>query len=336
MPNIRAAVSVFQLTDFPTLVSKCRIFKANTKGKTVDTRIGDPVRQDRRPSRFSRGPYSSPNQSQVKRTISQEDSSGGSSSFRRPLKCFKCGGPHIKKNCPQLPPTCDICGKMGHYASVCWSAPQKRGSMSVVQRPESRASIGTKPTMKGKVFAMSGAETSKSEELIRGKCIIKYRLLDVLFDSGATYSFISVDCMRCLELPLSELSCDVIVSTSMGKPVATSFVCLGCPVMVHGRSFSIDLICLPLSQLDIILGMDWLSSNHVLLDCKEKILIFGTKVSESARLLSPDPLGNVMSAKAFMVLFLIETENEMKPEYILVVRDFLQVFLDDVIKLPPE
>ncbi|XP_027338032.1 uncharacterized protein LOC113851961 [Abrus precatorius] len=193
------------------------IFEANTKSKTVDTRIGGPVRQDRRPPRFSRGPDSSPNQSQVKGTVSQEDSSGGLGSFRRPLKCFKCGGPHIKKNCPQLLPTCDICGKMGHSASVCWSAPQKSGSMSVEQRPESRASTGTKPNVKGKVFAMSGAEASKSEELIRGKCIIKDRLVDVLFDSGATISFISVDCMRCLELPVSKLSCDVIVSTPTGK-----------------------------------------------------------------------------------------------------------------------
>ncbi|XP_027364515.1 uncharacterized protein LOC113871618 [Abrus precatorius] len=190
---------------------------------------------------------------------------------------------------------------MGHSASVCWSAPQKSGSMSVEQRPKSRASTGTKPNVKGKVFAMSGAEASKSEELIRGKCIIKDRLIDVLFDSGATHSFISVDCMRCLELPVSELSCDVIVSTPTGKPVATSSVCLGCPVMVH-----------------------------------EKVLIFGTKVSESAKLLGPDPLENVMSAKAFMVLFSIETEKEMKPEYIPVVRDFLEVFPDDVTKLPPE
>ncbi|XP_027337196.1 uncharacterized protein LOC113850872 [Abrus precatorius] len=37
-PEIHAAVSVFQLTDLPTLVSKCRIFEANSKGKTVDTR----------------------------------------------------------------------------------------------------------------------------------------------------------------------------------------------------------------------------------------------------------------------------------------------------------
>ncbi|XP_027348359.1 uncharacterized protein LOC113859894 [Abrus precatorius] len=55
-PDIRDPVSVFQLIDLPTLMSKCRIFEANTKGKTMDTRIGGPVRQDRRPPRFSRGP----------------------------------------------------------------------------------------------------------------------------------------------------------------------------------------------------------------------------------------------------------------------------------------
>ncbi|XP_027361324.1 uncharacterized protein LOC113869276 [Abrus precatorius] len=134
-PYIRAAISVFQLTNLPTLVSKCRIFEANTKGKTVDTIIGGPV--------------------------------------RRPLKSFNCSGSHIKRNCPQLPLTCDICGKMGHSASVCWSALQKSRNMSVVQRPESRTSTGTKPNVEGKVFAMSGVEASKSDELIRGKCIIK-------------------------------------------------------------------------------------------------------------------------------------------------------------------
>ncbi|XP_027351165.1 uncharacterized protein LOC113862275 [Abrus precatorius] len=57
-PDIRAAVTVFQLTDLPTLVSKSRIFEANSRRNTVDTRGAGPVRQDRRPPRFSRGPYS--------------------------------------------------------------------------------------------------------------------------------------------------------------------------------------------------------------------------------------------------------------------------------------
>ncbi|XP_027357481.1 uncharacterized protein LOC113866882 [Abrus precatorius] len=102
-PDIRAAVSVFQLTDLPTLVGKSRIFEANSRGKTVDTRGTSPVRQDRRPLRFSRGLYSGSNNSQSRGISSQERSSGsgfGTSSFRGPLKCFRCGGPHMVKDCP--------------------------------------------------------------------------------------------------------------------------------------------------------------------------------------------------------------------------------------------
>ena len=35
-----------------------------------------------------------------------------------------------------------------------------------------------------------------------------------------------------------------------------------------------NLICLPLEGLDVILGMDWLSTNHILIDCNEKRVVF--------------------------------------------------------------
>ncbi|XP_027346072.1 uncharacterized protein LOC113857937 [Abrus precatorius] len=62
--DIRAAVSIFQLTDLPILVSKSRIFEANTRKKTVDTRGAGPVRHDRRPLKFSKRPYLGSNNSQ--------------------------------------------------------------------------------------------------------------------------------------------------------------------------------------------------------------------------------------------------------------------------------
>ena len=42
---------------------------------------------------------------------------------------------------------------------------------------------------------------------------------------------------------------------------------------ISGRTFLIDPICLPLSEIDVILGMDWLSSNHVLLNYFDKIVV---------------------------------------------------------------
>ncbi|XP_027337061.1 uncharacterized protein LOC113850699 [Abrus precatorius] len=171
------------------------------------------------------------------------------------------------KDCPQPRITCNNCRKSGHVANECWTT-KRSGSASTTQRPELRGSTGQKPSIPGRVFAMSGAEASQSEELIRGKCIIKGRLLDVLFDSGVTHSFISVDCVKSLNLYVIELPCNVVVTTPTGKQVVTSWVCLGCSIMVHGRKFEVDLICLPLCQRDVILEMGWLAANHVLLDCR--------------------------------------------------------------------
>ncbi|XP_027364556.1 uncharacterized protein LOC113871655 [Abrus precatorius] len=282
-PDIRATVSVFQLTDLPTLMSKSRIFEANSRGKMVDTGGAGPMRQDRRPPRFSKGPYSGLGNSQFRGSSSQEKSSGSGSrlgSFRGPLKYFRCEGPHMVRDCPQSRATCSNCGKSGHNANG--------------------------------------------------------RLLDVLFDSGATHSFISVDCVKSLNLYVTELPCNVVVTTPTGKLVMTSWVCLECSMMVHGREFEADLICLPLSQLDVILRMDWLAANHVLLDCREKNLVFGVTITEVPRLMGQGAWKNTVNAKVFMVIFSMETESVVEPEYIPVVRDFLEVFPKDISELPPE
>jgi len=47
-----------------------------------------------------------------------------------------------------------------------------------------------------------------------------------------------------------------------------------CPVEVEGRMYKVNLICLPLQGLDVILGMDWLSANRILIDYREKKLLF--------------------------------------------------------------
>ncbi|XP_027368202.1 uncharacterized protein LOC113874178 [Abrus precatorius] len=254
----------------------------------MDTRGTGPVRQDRRLLRFSKGPYSSSNHSQFRRSSSQEKSNrsgSGSSSFSGSIKCSKCGGLHMVRDYPQSRMNCSNCEKLRHTTNVCWAA-KRSGSKSTTQRPKLRGSTWPKLSIPGRVFAMSGAEASQSEELIRGKCVIKGRLHDVLFGLNAMHSFVSVDYVKSLDMYVTELPCNVMVTTPTGKLVMTSWACLGCSIMVHGREFKVELICLPLSQLDVILGMDWLAANHVLLDCKEKTLTFGSSMLEVSRLLS--------------------------------------------------
>jgi len=43
---------------------------------------------------------------------------------------------------------------------------------------------------------------------------------------------------------------------------------------VAGRRFKVNLICLPMEGLDVILGMDWLASNHVVFDCGQRRVVY--------------------------------------------------------------
>jgi len=78
----------------------------------------------------------------------------------------------------------------------------------------------------------------------------------VLYDSGATHSFVSNECVRRLGLVMRELGCELIVVTLTSSEVSTTSVYVGCLMEVAGRKFKVNLICLPMKGLDVILGMD--------------------------------------------------------------------------------
>jgi len=128
---------------------------------------------------------------------------------------------------------------------------------------------------------MNGTEVVQSEDLIQGKCIINGHLVNVLYDLGATHSFISHECVKHLKLLVSLLPYDLIVSTPTNVSVTTSLTCKNCHISIGNRKSFVNLICLPLSHLDIVLGMNWLSSNHVLLNYHDKTFIFVSHIGET-------------------------------------------------------
>lgn len=62
--------------------------------------------------------------------------------------------------------------------------------------------------------------------------------------------------MKRLNLEVSAVNGSMVIDTPTNDSVTTSLVCLNYPLTIYGRDFGIDLICLPLSQLDVILGMN--------------------------------------------------------------------------------
>lgn len=108
---------------------------------------------------------------------------------------------------------------------------------------------------------MSRSETTSDDRLIRGTCFINSIPLISIIDTCVTHSFVSLDCVESLSLKLSSMVGSMIVDTQALGPVTTSWVCLNCPLTIYGKSFGMDLVYLPLRNLIVILGMNWLEVN---------------------------------------------------------------------------
>ena len=94
----------------------------------------------------------------------------------------------------------------------------------------------------------------------------------VLFDSGATHSFISPFFATTLGRDPSPLSEFLIVTTPMGHSLLANSVYKSCEILLEGKTFEANLIELDMVDFDVILGVDWLAACHATLDCHNKVV----------------------------------------------------------------
>ncbi|GAU10644.1 hypothetical protein TSUD_419790, partial [Trifolium subterraneum] len=230
--------------------------------------------------------------------------------------CYSCGKEgHKSKECKATTPTCFNCGEEGHKSPEC-KKPKK---------------------VTGKMFALNGEGADQVDNLIRGTCFIHDTPLIAIIDTGATHSFISMDCMKRLNIPVYEMSGCMNIETPASGSVITRLVCRNCPVSVFGRHFGMDLVCIPLSGIDVIFGMNWLVFNQVHINCCEKTVIF-PKSEGSLSLMKGEEVKESLNdhGELFMVFGSLKLEGGIKWEELPVVSEFSDVFPEDISDLPPE
>ncbi|GJV52775.1 putative reverse transcriptase domain-containing protein [Tanacetum coccineum] len=149
-----------------------------------------------------------------------------------------------------------------------------------------------------------------------------------LFDSGADYSFVSTTFIPLLGLEPGDLGFKYKIEIASGQLVEIDKVIKGCRLEIEGHVFDIDLIPFGHGSFDVIIGMNWLSNYKAEIIYHEKMVriplpdgkvlrVVGERPEEKGRLL--------MSAKA----------SDKKQEEIIVVREFPEVFSDNLSGLPP-
>ena len=126
---------------------------------------------------------------------------------------------------------------------------------------------------------MSGAETTTSDNLIKGMCFINNIPLITIIDMSVMLLFIFVECVSRLNLEVSSISGSMVIDTLANGPVTALLVCQNYPLIIYGRYFRIEFMCFPLIQLVVILGMIWLEFNHVFINYFDKSMQFLVLIS---------------------------------------------------------
>ncbi|KAL8133900.1 hypothetical protein AgCh_009097 [Apium graveolens] len=106
---------------------------------------------------------------------------------------------------------------------------------------------------------MTMKDAVQSLDVVAGTLPVNSVDAKVLFDSGATRSFISQDFVDKLHCEVKLLEQALMIELANKDQVSVDRVCPRCNIEIAGHHFYANLIPFKLGEFDVILGMDWLS-----------------------------------------------------------------------------
>ncbi|GJV74596.1 hypothetical protein Tco_1506180 [Tanacetum coccineum] len=198
--------------------------------------------------------------------------------------------------------TCFKYGSTDHIKSACPRINQaqrlvenQRNQVVAVNGGQGRGNQGNQA--RGRAFMLGAEEARQDPNIVTGTFTLNNHYATTLFDSSADYSFVSITFIPLLDIEPNDL----------------------------GFSYEIEIASD--GSFDVIIGMYWFSDHKAEIICHEKVVRIPLLDGKVLRVLGEKPGENMrqlMSAKA----------KEKKQEEIVVVRDFPEVFPDDLSGLP--
>nr|GEY21382.1 putative reverse transcriptase domain-containing protein [Tanacetum cinerariifolium] len=152
---------------------------------------------------------------------------------------------------------------------------------------------------RGRAFMLGADEARQDPNILTGTFTLNDHYATTLFDSGVDYSFVSTTFLHLLDIEPSDL----------------------------GFSYDIEIASGQLVKIDKVIR-DWLSGHKADIICHEKVVRIPLLDGKVLRVLGEKPkekMRQLMSAKT----------KEKEQKEIVAVRDFPEVFMEDLFGLPP-
>ena len=121
---------------------------------------------------------------------------------------------------------------------------------------------------------MTPQDAQASNAVVTGTISVCYYDARVLFDPGATHSFITSVFASKVAYQPSRMFYPLSMASPLSDELETDVFLPSCPVLIEGRELPADLVLLDVIGFDVILGMDWLAQYYTSMDCRTKEVIF--------------------------------------------------------------
>nr|GEZ43213.1 putative reverse transcriptase domain-containing protein [Tanacetum cinerariifolium] len=153
--------------------------------------------------------------------------------------------------------------------------------------------------------------------------------------------------------PRSTLDTSYAIELANGRVSGTNIVLRGCTLGLLGHPFNIDLMPIELGSFDVIIGMDWLGKYHALIVCDEKVvrIPYGDKVlinrgdncdgGSKLNIISCTKTQKYIQKGCQVYIAQVTSKKaedkseEKRLKDVPIVREFLEVFPEDLLGLPP-
>jgi hypothetical protein len=288
-----------------TQPSRYRLVQSNAprappRGNPPSRWVARPPQQ----ARFNRPPMpQTQQQPQQGPRPSSPPANQGNSNYR----CFNCGSlSHFIKDCPQ--PRKSFQGQTSSPIN------KGKGKRQVVQVRQGRVNLTTL------------SELPEGTPIMTGTFYINHHPVIVPFDSGATYSFISKDCGTKVGLDIYSINEAYRIVTPGGK-ILSNQICRMVPIQLGSHLIKTDLLAMDLKGMDVLLGVNWMTQNHVSLDISSRTVEINFPEHEPTVLyLSQQEYTNSCTYAV----------TGIKLKDIPIVCEYPDVFPDDLLGMPPD
>jgi hypothetical protein len=196
--------------------------------------------------------------------------------------------------------------------------------------------VGNKPAIsakkpmvqvrQGKLNFTTMSDISEGASVLTGTFSVNDILIKILFDSGATHSFISEKLIGKMGLVGCHTNPAYKIITPGGK-ISSSALIRGVRLGLGSKIFPTSLIAISLEGMDVILGMDWMTQHKVVLDISDRVVVINSPTVGHTTLYLPFKDGTNSCAYVTIISHLDE---------ILVVCEYPDVFPDELPGMPSE